>query len=93
MLGLNNLERPITFLESMALSSCSGLIASIITNPLDVVKTRMQVQRAEASTGSKGHTPRYGYKNAFHGIYKLFKEEGITGSFRGSSARITYMCL
>jgi hypothetical protein len=93
MLGLNNLDRPITFFESFLLASGSGFIASVITNPVDVVKTRMQVQRAENGTEGDLKNGRYGYRNVFHGMGKLLKEEGIMGSFRGASARITYLCL
>lgn len=93
MLGLNNLERPITFFESFALSSTSGIIASILTNPLDIVKTRMQVQRAELTTESTMAQGRYGYRNIFHGLYQLFSQEGIVGGFRGAYARIAYLSM
>lgn len=93
MLGLNNLERPITFLESFVLSSASGFIASIITNPLDIVKTRMQVQRAELTTDSTLGQGRYGYRNIFHGVFLLFSQEGLIGGFRGAYARIAYLSM
>ena len=37
----------ISFYESMGLSAISGALASMITNPLDMTKLRMQVQRGE----------------------------------------------
>lgn len=93
ILGLNNLERPITFFESFLLSSASGFIASIVTNPLDIVKTRMQVQRAELKTDSTLVNGRYGYRNIFHGLYLLCSQEGVVGCFRGAYARITYLSM
>ena len=93
MLGINNLERPITFLESFVLSSASGMIASIVTNPLDIVKTRMQVQRAELSADGTLSQGRYGYRNIFHGVYTLFSQEGLIGGFRGAYARLTYLSM
>lgn len=43
MLGLDGSDRPITLFESFILSSASGFLASIVTNPMDIVKTRLQV--------------------------------------------------
>jgi Mitochondrial carrier protein len=43
MLGLDGSDRPVTLFESFILSSASGFLASIVTNPMDIVKTRLQV--------------------------------------------------
>jgi len=59
-----------TFAQSMLLSGISGVVASIVTNPIDVVKVRMQVQRAETKGKHHSHG-RFGYKNSFQGIKKL----------------------
>ena len=65
----------------------------MITNPLEVPKLRMQIQRAEKSQGSidKISSGRFGYKNVFHGIYKIFSEEGLLSLWKGSSARVLHM--
>ena len=78
-----------TFAQSVLLSGISGVVASIVTNPVDVVKVRMQVQRAE----SKGQDPshgRFGYRNSFQGMVKLFGNEGFFGLFRGLFARMLF---
>ena len=59
------------------LSFCTGSVAAIVTNPLDIVKVRMQVQRAELTKGGELSDGRFGYKNVFHGIGKMAKEEGM----------------
>ena len=76
-----------TFAQSMLLSGISGVVASIVTNPIDVVKVRMQVQRAEAKGEQLHSSGRFGYRNSFHGMMKLFKEEGFLGLFRGLFAK------
>lgn len=77
--------------QSLILALTSGLISSTITNPLDVVKVRMQVQRAEIKQGESLEQGRYGYRNIFHGLHLVYKNEGLIGYFRGCSARILYM--
>ena len=59
-----------------------------MTNPLDVAKLRMQVQRAEKSAGIANQM--FGYKNIFHGIYKICMNEGFLALFRGSLVRIMF---
>lgn len=87
----------ITFSQSFSLAFSTGIIACIITNPVDVVKVRMQVQRAELGNqqvqGSEGakidlSKGRFGYKNVFDGMYKIYKQEGALSLMRGNSARI-----
>mmetsp|Transcript_10972 Transcript_10972/g.26924 ORF Transcript_10972/g.26924 Transcript_10972/m.26924 type:complete len:366 (-) Transcript_10972:86-1183(-) len=47
----------------------SGAIASTVTCPLDVLKTRLQVQRAEASQGVVRGIARICEKEGFRGLY------------------------
>lgn len=77
--------------QSLILALTSGLISSIVTNPLDVVKVRMQIQRAEMKEGESLEQGRYGYRNIFHGLKLVYKNEGFLGYFRGCYARIMYM--
>ena len=60
----------------------SSSIGAFITNPLDIVKVRMQVQRSGAFN--------FGYKNLFHGIYTLIKYENISSIFHGAGARVAF---
>lgn len=55
-----------SFYESMFLSALSGSLASVLTNPLDMAKMRMQVQRGSASLNAK--EGNFGYRNMLHGV-------------------------
>eukprot|EP01038_Epipyxis_sp_PR26KG_P006067 gene6067-8352_t len=65
-----------TYLKSS--SSIAGGVASIITNPLDLVKLRLQVSRDKLNGGVS--------QIALH----IFRQDGISGFFRGSAARVMY---
>ena len=68
---------------NIIISACTaGAISAIITNPLDMIKLRLQVQR--------GGIISFGYKNIFDGIYKLIKYEGFISLFHGSGARVAF---
>eukprot|EP01025_Chloroclados_australasicus_P027861 TRINITY_DN2756_c1_g1_i3.p2 TRINITY_DN2756_c1_g1~~TRINITY_DN2756_c1_g1_i3.p2 ORF type:complete len:375 (-),score=28.36 TRINITY_DN2756_c1_g1_i3:575-1699(-) len=60
-------------------SAIAGIIAGAITAtvicPLDVLKTRMQVQ----------HGPKAKYEGIFVGLVRIVKDEGIRGLYRGLS--------
>lgn len=82
-------------LESLILSTLSSSLATFITSPLDMAKLRMQIQRGERAL--KG-TPsaslsegRFGYKNMFHGIYLILKNEGFFALYKGN--KIFYFSL
>ncbi|EDQ84721.1 uncharacterized protein MONBRDRAFT_34586 [Monosiga brevicollis MX1] len=66
-------------LQSLGGSS-AGVITAVVTNPLDVVRARLQVG-ARAGDGQ-----------TFSSILKeLMKEEGIRGLYKGVTARMVYM--
>jgi hypothetical protein len=55
--------------SSILCSSFASAIAGFITTPLELVKLRMQVQRADvAQTGGKLENSIFGYRNIFHGL-------------------------
>ncbi|KAG5049597.1 hypothetical protein JHK85_010700 [Glycine max] len=65
--------------EGLVLGGLAGGLSAYLTTPLDVVKTRLQVQ---------GSTLRYnGWLDAIHNIWAT---EGMKGMFRGSVPRITW---
>ncbi|KAM3135864.1 hypothetical protein pb186bvf_011993 [Paramecium bursaria] len=82
---LKNPKQP-TFLESMVASGGAAGLAGFICNPFDVVKLRMQVQRAGKNTSS------YGYRNLPHGLYLMVKNEGLLSLTKGSLAKILFTC-
>jgi len=67
----------------IAVSACTaGGIAAVVTNPLDMIKLRMQVQR--------GGIYNFGYANLFDGARKLIQRESFKSMFHGSGARAAF---
>ena len=74
----------------MFCSMMAGGLASILTNPLDMAKLRLQVQRAGANLKTDAKTNDFYYKNLLDAIHKIVKNEGVKSLFNGSLARIVY---
>ena len=75
-----------TFVDSFIAGATSGAIASVITTPFDVGKTRQQVLHHEPNKGvgkvaSTTLRPEELAMPRF--IYHLWKEEGMAGLFKG----------
>jgi len=70
----------------LALGSLSAAAAAFATAPLDLVKTRLQVQ----ARTSHGKTP-FLYKNFASGCLELLKKEKFGGAFKGSFARVLFI--
>ncbi|KAJ7505506.1 mitochondrial NAD transporter [Mycena galericulata] len=68
-------ERPKWSARSMIAGAGGGLIASVATCPLDVVKTRLQAQRAV-----QGH---HSYEGILDTVKSIFKHDGLRGFYRG----------
>eukprot|EP01080_Neovahlkampfia_damariscottae_P001930 gene1930-1070_t len=75
----------IPFYSHLISASISNSIAAIITNPLDVIKTRFQVQRRNKDLNSNEI-----YKNFKDAFTKILKEEGVNTFYKGLGARIMY---
>ncbi|KAJ1722701.1 hypothetical protein LPJ53_002914 [Coemansia erecta] len=60
---------------TMVAGVMAGLTASYMTQPFDMVKTRMQLRPAE-------------YTSVMQAFTKIFREESIVGFFRGISLRV-----
>jgi solute carrier family 25 iron transporter 28/37 len=70
------------FVMYLGMAGIAGSISAAVTCPLDVIKTRLQVQ-------DKTHT--YEYKNGFDALKKIIKNEGIPTLFRGIKPRSLWM--
>ena len=67
----------------MFCSMMAGACASIATNPLDIVKLRMQVHRASSNEADQ-------YKHIVDGLIKMVKNEGPKSLFNGTFARVIH---
>lgn len=70
-----------TFVDSFVAGALSGAVASVVTTPFDVGKTRQQVAK---DVPAKGTTIQ---RSMPHLLYRIFRNEGVAGLFRGWVAR------
>ncbi len=62
----------------MITSACAGGLASFITNPLDLLKLKVQIKESKS-------TPLKQYVEL---AQQIIKRNGISGLFSGASARV-----
>ncbi|CAG8541223.1 10786_t:CDS:2 [Diversispora eburnea] len=70
-----------TTLVHLTAAITAGLTTSTVTNPIWLVKTRMQLQTTSPNSNSSVK-----YKNSLDCLQKVVREEGIKGLYRGLSA-------
>lgn len=63
--------------------AAAGIVTSTATNPIWMVKTRMQLDKNRAKEG--GATQRQ-YRNSIDCVRQILRNEGITGMYKGMSA-------
>lgn len=63
----------------LAAAACAGIVTSTATNPIWLVKTRLQLDKA-TSTGTRQ------YKNSWDCITQVIRKEGVPGLYRGLTA-------
>ena len=82
-------KRQYKFFYYFLCASISGTIASIITNPMDVVKTRLQVQSTLSGMQAdiSSETVDVKYKDLMSSVKKIFKQEGIHSFSKGMLPR------
>ncbi|XP_070773491.1 solute carrier family 25 member 35 isoform X1 [Enoplosus armatus] len=68
------------------LSGAAACGACLFTNPLEVVKTRMQLQGELQSRGSY----QVYYRNVFHAFYTIGKVDGLAGLQKGLAPGLVY---
>lgn len=74
-------QQMLTHAVNFSSGAIGGGLATVITQPLDVVKTRMQLSQHAL----RGAPNRYG--GLIEGASRVFREEGIYGYFRGAYPR------
>nr|AKN21604.1 slc25a-36 [Schmidtea mediterranea] len=72
--------------EEMILGGSAASFACIFTNPLEVVKTRLQLQGELKSRG----TYAVHYKNFFHAFYAISKSDGLMALQNGLVSGLLY---
>ena len=73
----------------MLCAACSSGLAAFLTNPLDLVKLRLQVQADAVQSVSKKETP-FVYSGFVDGLKSVARNEGVAGFFRGAVARMWF---
>lgn len=71
----------------------SCMTAACVTNPIDVIKVRLQLQGIDKNTKSTGISSQlYGndvkYKGFLRGVLQIIKDEGIHGLYKGLFASL-----
>eukprot|EP00013_Stygamoeba_regulata_P006071 CAMPEP_0177639928 /NCGR_PEP_ID=MMETSP0447-20121125/6277_1 /TAXON_ID=0 /ORGANISM="Stygamoeba regulata, Strain BSH-02190019" /LENGTH=305 /DNA_ID=CAMNT_0019141977 /DNA_START=225 /DNA_END=1142 /DNA_ORIENTATION=- len=69
-------------LYTCTLGGLSAMTAACVTNPVDVVKTKLQLQ------GELGSNRVRGYNGVLGGMWRIGREEGLAGLYRGVSASV-----
>jgi hypothetical protein len=87
----------LSFMESLACSAFAGSVSSLVTNPLDLAKLRLQIERAgsqvaasSSSTSSSSLSTRAPLNDFGDALINVYRTEGIRGLFRGAGARVLF---
>lgn len=79
--------------QTMISAGIANAIAALTTNPLELVKTRLQVQRAVLTIGSERVVSQqfsYAYTGLLGGLRETIRRDGVLGLWRGAGARILF---
>jgi hypothetical protein len=82
----------LSFSCSLLCSAMAATLAALITNPLDLVKLRLQIQRRKlaSSTSHTASLPSYGYTHFANGLLKVLQEEGVRALYKGAFTRMMF---
>ena len=78
-------EGQVTATESAVFGSMAGAVAAGVTTPLDVLKTRIMLQRREHGE------VRLGGSNVLRVLRQVQQEAGVKGFFRGFGPRVAWI--
>ena len=68
--------------DNAAIGFATGVLAAVLTEPLDVIKTRLMTQRAGRGEGS------FGYAGVLHGLRQAARSEGVLSLWKGLAPRL-----
>ncbi|DBA03703.1 TPA: hypothetical protein N0F65_004120 [Lagenidium giganteum] len=83
-------SKPRGFLMDFFLAGIATGGACIGSNPMEVVKTRMQLQGELARNVAEGGAPTVRYRNFAHGFFTICRTEGLYGIQRGLLPGMAY---
>lgn len=75
--------RPMSTREDALIGLLTGAVTSLLTEPLDVIRTRLQAQRSATSAGTD-----FGYRGLAHGLRTMARTEGILALWQGLLPRL-----
>jgi hypothetical protein len=84
---------PSSFWQTMISAGIANAIAALTTNPLDLVKTRLQVQRAVLTVGNERVVSQqfsFAYTGLLGGLRETIRHDGVLSLWRGTGARILF---
>jgi hypothetical protein len=79
----NTDKEHLPFYQNLMNSFVASSVSAAVTCPLDVVKTRIQVQDKSRN--------QFDYKNSWDALMKIVRNEGVSTLFKGVGARM--LCL
>jgi len=74
--GIKNIQ-----IQAILSSTITSFILVVMTNPLEVIRTRQQYQHFSTN-------PDHNYNNISHGVLRIYEFEGIKGFFVGIAPRL-----
>ncbi|GAB9473345.1 hypothetical protein Gpo141_00010498 [Globisporangium polare] len=66
-------------------AALAGATASFVTNPLDLIKLRLQIQRAYAAEANA-----VAYTGIVDGLSQVIRKEGVLALYKGAGARVAF---
>ncbi|EDQ91977.1 uncharacterized protein MONBRDRAFT_17453 [Monosiga brevicollis MX1] len=82
----NTQTQPISPWIKYSTGALATMTACLVSNPFEVMKTRLQLQGEMKATGAYQRA----YRNVFHAFYEVFRTEGIRGVQAGLGMGILY---
>ena len=79
-----DIQKELNLLDNMVIGMSSAFVGGLLTQPMDVVKTRMMTQAASRAVP---------YTSALDCFFSILRTEGIPTLYSGLLQRSTYMCL
>ncbi|GLA08313.1 hypothetical protein AnigIFM60653_009844 [Aspergillus niger] len=78
-------------------AAVAGTVSSVVTTPVDVVKTRMMLGAGSSTTSRSGSGDGDGKKKAGASVWavgkKVYREEGVRGLFKGGAIRSVWTAI